>query len=352
MEVNLKQFVVSIKSLVSVIIINWNGKDYLKNCLGSLERISYKKKEIIVVDNGSDDGSVKFLRNKYPKVKIITNSSNLGFSRANNQGIKKARGEYILFLNNDTKVTKNFLDILVNKLSSDDQMGACQPKILHMEKEGRLDSIGSFLTYTGFLFHYGFEAKDSKKLNKEIKLFSGKGSCLLFKKKVLDRIGYFDEDFFAYFEETDLCWRLWLAGYNLLYIPEAVVFHKTWGTARKLPIKLINYHSFKNRISSLSTNLETKNLLIILPIHILICLLISFYYLFRRKRSISLSIIRALGWNIRSYRKIIKKRAYVQAKVRRVLDSEIFPVILKKPDLKYYSFILRYSLVRSKVFTK
>jgi hypothetical protein len=338
--------------LVSIIIINWNGINLLRVSLPSLKKISYKNYEVILVDNGSIDNSLEYAKKIFPKIKLVRNKTNLGFAKANNQGISLAKGELILFLNNDTKVTRNFLSILVDKLVSDKSMGACQPKILHLEKKGRLDSIGSFLTNSGFLYHLGFEAKDTKVLSKEIKLFSGKGSCLLFRKKLLDKIGYFDEDFFAYFEETDLCWRLWLSGHYLLYIPESVIFHKTWGTARKLPIELVNFHSFKNRITSLIVNLEFINLAPILIFHLLICIFIIIFYLFRGKINISTAIIKSILWNISVINKTLEKRSKVQSKIRKLRDSDIFPTIMKKAGLSYYLFILKYSLIRSKVFRR
>lgn len=338
--------------LVSIIIINWNGSMLLKKLLPTLKRINYKKTETIIVDNGSTDDSLIYLNKYFPEFKIIRNKTNLGFAEANNQGIKKSKGEMVLFLNNDTQVTKNFLTVLVNRLKKDEKMGACQPKILSSEKPGYLDSIGSFLTTSGFLYHLGFEAKDTKKLDNETKLFSGKGSCLLFKRKVLDKIGFFDKDFFAYFEETDLCWRLWLAGYYVLYIPEVSVFHKSWATAKRLPIEFINFHSFKNRISSLIMNLEFHNLMYILPLHIIICILLIIYYLLQNKPKISLAILKAFYWNINNANKTAIKRNKVQSKIRLVKDSEIFPIIMKNAGLSYYWFILRNSLIRSRVFIK
>jgi len=340
------------KGLVSIIIVNWNGKDHLEKCIPSVLKNSYQNFEIIVIDNGSTDGSIEYLRLNFSFIKLIRNKSNLGFAEANNQGIDSARGEYVLFLNNDTKVEKNFLSILVTRLSKDDKMGACQPKILHWEKPGKLDSIGSFLMSSGFLYHFGFEANDTGKLNKEIKLFSGKGSCLLIKKLVLDEIGNFDKDFFAYFEETDLCWRLWLAGYYLLYIPSSVIHHKTWGTSRRLTLGFVTYHSFKNRISSLITNLEIVNLAKILPWHLLICFFIALSYLIWGKPQNSLAIMKAIYWNVKNLKHTLKKRTIVQEKIRRLPDSKLFPIILKDSNISYYWYILRYSFIRSKVFKK
>lgn len=339
-----------VKGLVSIIIVNWNGKDHLTKCLRSLKRIDYKKTETIIIDNGSTDGSVEYIKHEYPGIICIRNADNSGFSKANNQGIKKAKGEYILLLNNDTKVRRNFLSILVKKISLDPLIGAVQPKILHWEKPGKLDSIGSFLTNTGFLFHLGFEELDSKKLDKEIKLFSGKGSCLLFKRKILKITGNFNEDFFAYFEETDLCWRVWLAGYHLIYEPEAVIYHKTWGTTKRLPQDFITFHSFRNRISSLAINLETGNILLILPLHLLICIFIAFCYFISGKFKNGFAIIWAILSFLKNLRKVLRKRKHVQKRIRKIPDSILFHEIIRNPKFSFYLHILNYSFVRGKVF--
>ena len=340
------------KPLVSIIIINWDGKHILKNILLYINKIDYKKTETIIVDNGSSDGSVEYLKKFYPRIKIIKNKTNLGFAKANNQGIKQAKGELVLFLNNDTLVTKNFLSILVNKILSNEKIGACQPKILNLEKKSQLDSIGSFMTFNGFLFHYGFRAVDSKKLDKEIKLFSGKGSCLLFKKKILDKIGYFDKDFFAYFEETDLCWRLWVAGYYITYVPQCAVYHKGLETARKLPINFIYFHSFKNRIASLTINLGLLSMLPILLIHIAICFGVAFYFFLVGKSKISSGIIRAIYWNFINIDDTWNKRSYVQSKIRKINDKDIFPVIFKNPPISYYLFLVNNFRKGSRIFSK
>lgn len=339
-----------VKGLVSIIIVNWNGKDHLTKCLRSLKGIDYKKTETIIVDNGSTDGSIEYIKHEYPGIICIRNADNSGFSKANNQGIKKAKGEYILLLNNDTKVRRNFLSILVKKISLYPLIGAVQPKILHWEKPGKLDSIGSFLTNTGFLFHLGFEELDSKKLNKEIKLFSGKGSCLLFKRKILEITGNFNEDFFAYFEETDLCWRVWLAGYHLIYVPQAVIYHKTWGTTKKLPQDFITFHSFRNRISSLAINLETGNVLLFLPLHLSICVFIAFCYLVSGKVKNGFAIVWAILSFFKNLGKVLRKRKYVQKRIRKVPDSILFREIIRNPKFSFYLHILNYSFVRGKVF--
>ena len=221
------------KGLVSVIIINWNGLVHLQKCLPSLFSQNYKRIEVLVVDNGSIDDSVVWLIKKYPQVKIIRNKENLGFASANNQGYWQASGEYMLFLNNDTEVTASFLTELLKVLRSDKSIGGVQSKILLMDSPKRLDSVGSYLTNTGFLYHLGVYASDSEEFSKEIEIYSAKGACMLLKRNVLEKIKVdgeiLDGRYFAYFEETDMCHRVWLAGYKIMYVPSSVIYHKFGG---------------------------------------------------------------------------------------------------------------------------
>src|SRR3990167_8114157 len=150
---------------VSIIIVSWNGLNFLKNCLKSLYKIDYPNFEVIIVDNGSFDNSIEYIKRNYPQVKLITNRRNVGFAEANNIGYKVADGKYILFLNNDTTVTKSFLTNLIKVIEEEKDLGGVQAKILTMSDKRRLDSAGSFLTNTGFLYHYGYNQLDSSRYN-------------------------------------------------------------------------------------------------------------------------------------------------------------------------------------------
>ena len=326
----------NVNPLVSIIVVNYNGKHFLKDCLTSILHASYPNMEIILVDNGSNDGSVEFVKNNFPNVKTIVNDKNLGFAKANNIGYHFANGEYILFLNNDTIVTKDFLTNLVKVLRSDSRIGACESKILLLDDPKKIDCVGSYLTPSGFLYHLGWGKPDG--YDKIIQIFSAKGVCMLFKREVLEQIGLFDEDFFAYFEETDLCWRVWLTGYQILFVPTSVVYHKVGGTSSKMPKSFIQFHSSKNKICSLIKNLETKNLLKILPIHLLFCIGGIFIYLMKQKFWMSLVVVKAIFWNIKNLKKTLKKRLLVQRKIRKVSDALIMPIIMKKVNLKYYCY--------------
>lgn len=328
------------KGLVSVIIINWNGVGHLKKCLPSLIKQNYKNFELILVDNASKDDSVVFVKKIFPAAKIIINPKNLGFSEANNVGYRVAKGDYVLFLNNDTEVTTNFLTELITNIRDDKSIGGAQSKILFMEKRTTLDSVGAFLTYSGFLYHYGAIKKDSRKYGHKIFLYSAKGACMIFKRSVLKRIevegNIFDPKYFAYFEETDLCHRVWLAGYKIMYIPSSVIYHKVGGTSTKMVNSFIQFHSFKNRIRSHIKNLGTLNLLIILPVHLLVCEFNAFAFIIKRNFNVSFAIQKAIFWNILNISETLSMRRIVQRKIRKVNDKEINNIVFKKVDLAYY----------------
>ncbi len=316
---------------VSIIIVNWNGGKILEDCIKSLLKIDYHNWELIIVDNGSTDGSENIAAN----FKLIKNSKNLGFVKANNQGLKKAKGKYILLLNNDTKVEKNFLSKLVKRVEQDPTIAVIQPKIYLMDKLGFLDNCGSFLTKIGFLHHWGFNEKERKEFGKEREIFSAKGACMLIRRQVVNKIGLFDKDFFSYFEESDFCWRVWLTGNKVLFYPGSIIYHKLGFTIRRLGAKELNYHYYKNRICSLIKNLETKNLLVILFLHIFISIGIALAFLLKFLPQNSLLIIRAIFWNIFNLPRTLKKRAFIQRK-RTVSDKELFRNLMYSVDFKKF----------------
>jgi len=331
------------RKLVSIIIVNWNGKKHLSCCLHSLKRIRYPNFEIIVVDNGSRDGSAEYIKRNFSRVKIIQNKKNLGFAEGNNIGLEKARGEYVLFLNNDTKVTPDFLNELVDALEKDNKIAMVQPKIIFMDSN-KLQVGGDFLTNSGFLYHYGYGKDPSDpKYNQKMEIFSACGACMLARGDIIKRIGVLDKDFFCYFEESDLCWRVNLAGYRVLYIPDAVVYHKGYGTSRKLASSFVQYHSFKNRICSLIKNLEKLNLAKALFLNLLFSCLSFFAFISKRKFSAALAIWRAWCWNIFHISETLDKRRIIQRKIRIVSDKKLMIKFKKNPGIKYF-FYLFYGL--------
>jgi GT2 family glycosyltransferase len=330
--------------LVSIIVVNWNGLRWLPDCFDSLAKQDWKNYEIIFVDNASEDESVSWVKKHYPKTKVVTNKTNLGFSDANNVAYKAASGEFVLFLNNDTRVTKTFLTELVKVLERDGNIGGAQSKILLMDHPDTHDSVGAFLTPTGFLYHYGFRQKDSTKFDKQIDLYTAKGACMMFRKSVLDEVAIngniFDPDYFAYFEETDMCHRVWIAGFKTVYAYKSVIYHKMGATSSSMNNALIQYHSFKNRIHTYIKNLGSKSLWQVVPLHLFLCICYATYSILRGKFRLGFAVLKAIWWNIKHFSDMVRSRRFIQESIRNKSDVEFFPIIMKYPSLSYYKALL------------
>lgn len=326
-----------LQPLVSILMLNYNGFKHTRNCLSYLSKVKYHPLEIILADNGSTDGTVEFIKKHYPKIKLIENKENLGFCKGNNSAFKKSKGRYILFLNNDTEVTPEFLSILVKRMEKDKTIGITQPKIRQLIRKEKLDAACSFLTPNGFLYHWGYaQDEDDKKYNKSLEMYSAKGACFLVRRDVIEKVGLFDEDFTAYFEETDFCHRVWLAGYKVVYEPKAEIFHLGGADNKQNPRASVQFNSFKNRINCYLKNFELIQIVKILPYHLLFCFATSLAYLFLRQPSISLSIIKAVIWNIEVLPRTLKKRKYIQTKIRKVRDNYYLKNTLRNARLSYY----------------
>lgn len=325
--------------LVSIIIVSWNGKKWLDTCLSSIFAQTYKSFEVIVVDNGSTDDTIPWLQDTYPQVVIVKLDHNYGFADGNNKGYEKSRGEFVYFLNNDTELSTHAIKELVKVLSSDARTAGVQSKLLLMEKKNTLDTIGAFLTPTGFLYHNAFAHPNNPSYDKEIPLYTLKGASMMFKRDALDSVsmqGYlFDPDYFAYFEETDVCHRLWIRGYTLKYAPQAVVWHHMGATSSSMETSFVQFHSFKNRVMTYLKNMEWRTLTWLMPFHFLVSEFFAFTMLLRGNVSVWWCIQKAWWWNVSHWSEIGKKRNNIQS-TRTVADSRLLPIILKHPPFTYY----------------
>lgn len=213
-------------SLLSVIIVNWNGKNWLRECLNSLSYQFFKDFEIIIVDNGSTDGSIEFISSQYPECRLISNNFNKGFGRGNNQGIKIAKGKYIVLLNNDAQADPNWLSELIRVAEEDPSIGMVASKIYLQGYEKVIDNVGHLIYPDGLNRGRGrLEIDQGQYDKKEVALFPS-GCAALYRKEMLDEIGLFDEDFFAYGDDTDIGLRGRLAGWKCIYAPRAIVYHR------------------------------------------------------------------------------------------------------------------------------
>jgi GT2 family glycosyltransferase len=216
--------------LASVVIPNYNGAVWLQACLESLARQEFQDFEVILVDNGSTDGSTKLAQKVYPQLELIAFDTNRGFAVAVNQGIKRAGGEYVALLNSDTVVQPDWLGALVRTLDASlPEVGAVASKMLLMDTPHLIDDAGDILCWTGAAEKVGHgQPADSFTESREI--FSPSGGATLYRKRFLDELGGFDEAYFAYLEDVDLGMRGRLHGYRYLFEPSAEVLHKGYGS--------------------------------------------------------------------------------------------------------------------------
>ncbi len=310
---------------IVVIIVSYQGVALLPQCIESLLRASIPEEAVVVVDNGSRDHTVRVLRDRFKGVTVIPLDRNHGYAVACNVGMLATDSEYVLLVNNDATVSSDFLHGLLSCMDSDPSISAVQSTILTYDSPPRIDSLGSFITRTGFLYHDRFGTTYTKSDGDALcwNVFSAKGACLLLRRSALMKVGLLDEDFFLYFEETDLCWRMRLHGFKVKVSGSSLAYHLSGATSRLLPSSFVVYHSFRNRITSMIKNLEFRSLLSVLPLHILISLLLSVTYAIRGKADCGAAILKGILWNVRNLDSTKKKRATTQ-RLRVISDRDLF----------------------------
>ncbi len=337
------------KPLVSVIIVNFNGAEYIERCLTVFKKFtptSYDL-EIVFVDNASSDNSIEVLHaviaTSNLSVNLIKSPTNTGFALGNNIGIEKANGKYLLFLNTDTEAQEDFLDPLVKRLESDPNIAAVQPAIFMKDRSNVIDSIGSYFISSGFLYHPGHNKESQKRHMFASKVFSMKGACMLFRKDVIDKLGALNPNFFAYFEETDLCIRTLIAGYEIWFEPSAKIYHKGGGTSQKFSSEFVLFHSYKNRIFCYITNFEISTLIRLLPIHIFLNCVVALGYLLILKPRLTKAILAGFFWNLSNIPLIKKTRSEIQSH-RKIHDNDYLPLLTRRVNISYYFHLFFTSL--------
>jgi GT2 family glycosyltransferase len=215
------------KPTVSVVVPNLDGEDLLEACLGSLARQTFRDFEVILVDNGSTDGSVDLVKTRFPWVAaIVENRSNLGFAMACNQGIALSRGEYVALLNNDTEAHPAWLAELVLVAEANPDAGMFATKTLSFDRRDVIDTAGHLMYPDGLNRGRGRLEVDCGQYDDKLDVFFPSGAAALYRKQMLDEVGPFDEHHFAYGDDTDIGIRGRLAGWKCLFVPGAVVYHR------------------------------------------------------------------------------------------------------------------------------
>jgi GT2 family glycosyltransferase len=261
---------------VTVVIPHFSGEAILRRCLISLQKTLYPDYSILIVDNGSEDGSVERVTTEFPDVQIIRSPMNLGFAGGCNLGICESQSELICLLNDDAVVTPEWLGSLVSVMAFDPKIGAVQPKILSIQKPDQFDysgGAGGEMDVFGYPFARGrlFHSleKDQGQYDRSCPIFWASGAATLIRRSVLDRVGLFDTAFFAHMEEIDLDWRMQKAGFQIVSAPQSIIYHQTGGTLHQTRFrKMVLNH--RNNLIMLLKNYEWQTLAWILPMRFML----------------------------------------------------------------------------------
>lgn len=331
-------FVKMDKPTVSVVVLNWNGKHFLEKCLDSLLNQDYPNFEVLLVDNGSTDNSLEFVRSKFGKngkLRVVALRKNHGFSKGNNIGIKYARGDYIIVLNNDTEVKKNLITKLVETAERSERIGSVGCKIV--TDKGKTWFSQKF-TNGGFIVPFFLQTLAKERIEAVSNDFytnlANSGCAVLYRKSVLDEVGLFDEDFWSNWEDWDLGYRINLAGYKSVYIPMPLVYHVGGGSEGFSPERYVRI--YRNTLFMYFKNYEMRNLLTRFPLFLFIMLplyhigwflhrLITHPSEFYREQGLQyfFSIGKAVFEFLLKLRPFMEKRYFIQ-QLRKVSDREIF----------------------------
>lgn len=334
---------------VCLIIVHYKGLDILKKCLESVFSTNYPNFQVILVDNGSTDGSSAHAAGFYEhKTNLIRSDVNLGFVAGNNLALRQAKADYIVLLNDDVIVDPNWLAELVYEAERKPEIGACQPKLRSLQDPryfeyngacgGMLDIYGVPLT-RGRVFDLAEE--DSGQYDKTAEIFWASGAALFLRGNVIREVGLLDEMFYAHMEEIDLCWRMRLAGYKVFSVPKSTVYHLGGGTP--LPEKF--YLKQRNNLITIMKNYGGWSLLRFFPLRVVQDLFSFIYYLIRKEKTRSLPILTAYYWLLKNLRPVLLSRYIIQSQ-RKVKDEEIIEAMVRK------SVAIQHYLLRRKYFSE
>lgn len=299
---------------VAVVILNWNGIYYLSRFLSSVYNTSYPCIEFIVGDNASTDGSVDYIRENFPKVRIIQNDKNYGFAEGYNRVLKQVQADYFVLLNSDVEVTTDWVAPIVTAMEKDPKVAAAQPKILSYLQPSEFEHAGAA---GGFIDKYGFPfcrgrifdhlEEDKGQYNQQKEIFWATGAAFFIKRKAWEESGGFDGDFFAHMEEIDLCWRLKRMGYSIQYYPFSEVYHVGGGALDK-ENSFKTFLNFRNNLFLLHKNLPFPRVFIVIFIRLWLDLVALLHFYAKGKFKDAFAVHRAHWEYFKNFRKTQKKR--------------------------------------------
>lgn len=314
---------------VTVVIPHYNGENILRRCLKSLLATHFDGFKILIVDNGSQDNSIRMVKTEFPEVEVIESRKNLGYAGGCNLGIRSSDSKYVVLLNNDTTVEPDWLTLLIKMMEKDNRIAAVQPKILSIQHPEQFDycgAAGGEIDIFGYPFargriFYSLE-KDYGQYNESREIFWATGAAVMIRRSVLEKVQLLEERFFAHMEEIDLNWRMLLAGFKIISEPRAVVYHQTGGTLGEDKFfKMVLNH--RNNLLMILRNYSGITLLWLLPLRLglEVVTIIGFLLKFQPKRS--MAVIAGL-WGVLIYFKTVLQGRKLVKSIRILSDDIIF----------------------------
>lgn len=315
---------------VAVVILNWNGKNFLEKFLPSVVACNSSYAEIIIADNASKDDSIDFLKKNYPQLRIIQNANNRGFAKGYNDALKQVQAEYYVLLNSDVEVTDGWLDAVIKLMDSDKSIAACQPKIKAYNNKSSFEYAGAA---GGFIDKYGYPfcrgrilekiEEDKGQYDDVREIFWATGACMFVRAECYHRIEGLDEDFFAHMEEIDLCWRLKNFGYKIMYCPHSTIYHVGGGTLSKNSPKK-TFLNFRNNLMLICKNHPPKFFFSKMWLRMNLDGVAAFKFLFSGQFLHFIAVLRAHFHFYTLIGKTLKKRKRLQKQIRKYTTTAVY----------------------------
>ena len=312
------------QDLVTVIIVNWNGEKLLPDCLESLRKQEFQQFSTILVDNGSSDGSLEVVSEGYPEIRVISLSENTGFAAANNAAFSQASTKYIALLNNDAVAHPQWLRHLTESLENNPVAGFAASRILYYDNQEIIDRAGDGYSRAGagVLRGRGLPAKEYAQSQT---IFGACAAAAIYRKAMLDHVGFFDPEFFLLYEDVDLSFRAQLSGYPCLYVPDAVVFHKVSSSIiRDSPVSI--YHGHRNLEWVYFQDMPFGLILRSFWFHAMYDLAALFYF---TSRGLARPFLTAKWHAVRSFERIMKNRRRIQSE-KRVSNDYLWRLMVRE----------------------
>ena len=330
------------KSRIAIAILNWNGVHYLEKFLPSIiEHSTHPDISIWIIDNGSTDNSVSFVKNNFQQVNLVCLDKNYGFTGGYNKGLQKIDAEYYIILNSDIEVTPNWIFPIINEFEKNEKIAAAAPKLLSYTDRDTFEyagAAGGFIDYLGYPFCRGRIIskleKDYGQYDTSIPVFWASGACMFVRAEVFHNLGGFDDNFFAHMEEIDLCWRMKNAGYQVYNCHNSAVYHVGGGTLPNDSPKKI-FLNYRNNLLLLYKNIKKRNLVKVLFIRFFLDLASALIFFIQGKFKFSLAMFKA-------YRSFFSMRK--QYSINRV-GLKTFPEIWTK------SIVINFFILGKKKFS-